>query len=413
MPHVETPDAYLAALVDRSRGVLGGNLVGAYAAGSVALDAYESGHSDIDVALVTADPLTDEEKHDLVAALRHEALPVPARGLELVVYTQAAAGSGRPDPGFEVELNTGPRMTFRATYRPEDRPAADGLFWYGLDRSILSGNGRSLLGPPAHEVFADVDPEDLRRLLVAALGWWVRLPGDPVDAVLGACRSLVRYRNGEWLSKVAAGRRVLAMGHQPAGVVEAALGARLGTGPPPSPEAARAFQRQVRSEIRGTRLRPLTPDDLGELVPLQEAGGIAGLAHVFPQDTHPFPRDRITARWRAEIDDPGTEALAVEVDGVLSGFVALRGDELLHFGTAVETWGSGLAEDAHDLAVARLARRGVRTARLWVLVENARAIRLYERLGWQRTGETRPSPSPPNPTLLAYRLDLEPTPPSA
>jgi RimJ/RimL family protein N-acetyltransferase len=48
-----------------------------------------------------------------------------------------------------------------------------------------------------------------------------------------------------------------------------------------------------------------------------------------------------------------------------------------------------------------------------VLVENERAIRLYERLGWQRTGETRPSPSLPNPTLVAYRLDLEPVTPSA
>jgi putative acetyltransferase len=193
--------------------------------------------------------------------------------------------------------------------------------------------------------------------------------------------------------------------------VEAAVAARLGSRPPPSPRAARAFQRRVRAEIRGTRLRPLAPDDLEALVSLQKAGGIAGLGHVFPQDTHPFPRDRITARWRAEIDDPDTEALAVDVDGVLSGFVALRGNELLHFGTAVQSWGSGLAEDVHELAVDRLARRGVRTARLWVLVENERAIRLYERLGWQRTGETRPSPSPPNPTLVAYRLDL--TPPSA
>ncbi len=167
------PDAYLAALVERSRGILGGNLVGAYAAGSVALDAYQPGRSDIDVALVTAEPLDDTEKHDLVAALRHEALPVPARGLELVVYTRATAGSGTTDPGFEVELNTGPAMAFRATYDPADRPAADGRFWYPLDRSILSGIDGALLGPPADEVFADVAPDDLRALLVEALTWWL------------------------------------------------------------------------------------------------------------------------------------------------------------------------------------------------------------------------------------------------
>ena len=245
----DRPDAYLVALVERARGVLGGNLVGAYAAGSVALDAYQPGRSDIDVALVTAEPLDDAEKRDLVAALRHEALPVPARGLELVVYTRATAGAGRTDPGFEVEVNTGPAMTFRATYDPAERPAADGRFWYALDRSILSGIDGALLGPPASEMFADLAPDDLRALLVEALTWWLRQPGDPGDAVLGACRSLVRVREGEWLPKIAAAGRLLAAGYQPAAVVEAAIAGRHGTGAGPPLDAARAFQRAVRSEI--------------------------------------------------------------------------------------------------------------------------------------------------------------------
>ena len=243
------PDAYLAALVARAQGVLRSNLFGAYTAGSLALDAYQPERSDIDVALVTAGPLAEAEKRDLVATLRHEALAVPARGLELVVYTRAAAGSGSPDPAFEVELNTGPGMPFRATYRPDDRRVSDGLFWYGLDRSILSQSHGALLGPSASHVFADLAAEDLRMLLVDALTWWLRQPGDPVDAVLGACRSLVRFRSGEWLSKVAAGQRLLDTGYQPAAVVEAAVAARLERGRPPSGEAARAFQRAVRAEI--------------------------------------------------------------------------------------------------------------------------------------------------------------------
>jgi RimJ/RimL family protein N-acetyltransferase len=162
----------------------------------------------------------------------------------------------------------------------------------------------------------------------------------------------------------------------------------------------------VRTEIRGTRLRPLTEADLDQLIALQEAGGVTALGHIFPQDTNPFPREQVAARWRAEIADPHTDALAVDVRGRLQGFVALRGDELLHFGTAVESWGSGLADDAHDLALDRLARRGVETARLWVLAENARAVRLYERLGWRPTGAVGRSTSPPYPTLLGYELDL-------
>ncbi|SCE93791.1 nucleotidyltransferase [Micromonospora mirobrigensis] len=246
---------YLDHLVAAARAVLGDALTGAYAAGSVALDAYRPGRSDVDVALVSARPLADAEKSALVAALRHEALPCPARGLELVAYTAAAARSGTPEPGFELELNTGARMPFRQTLRVADRPAEDGLFWYGLDRSILHQHGRTLLGPPAADTFADLAPTDLRRLLVDALAWWLARPVPPgdtpapgaEDAVLGACRSLVRVREGVWLSKADAGRRLAGRGYAPE-LIDRAIAARAG-GTPPGGAEARAFQRQVRAEI--------------------------------------------------------------------------------------------------------------------------------------------------------------------
>ncbi|MEV4762163.1 nucleotidyltransferase domain-containing protein [Micromonospora chokoriensis] len=248
---------YLDDLVATARGVLGADLVGAYAAGSVGLGAYQPGRSDVDVALVSAGPLTEAAKREVVARLRHEALPCPARGLELVVYDRAVAASGTPEPGFEVELNTGAAMPFRCTVDPDDRPAADGRFWYGLDRSILHQSGLPLLGPPAGEVFADLTVADLRRLLVEALSWWLALPtpsdDQPApgteDAVLGACRSLVRHRDGVWLAKVAAGQRLVDAGDR-AEVIHRAIAARHG-GPPPTGAQARAFQQRVRDEIVG------------------------------------------------------------------------------------------------------------------------------------------------------------------
>ncbi|MBQ1072845.1 nucleotidyltransferase domain-containing protein [Micromonospora sp. C31] len=273
---------YLADLVAAARDVLGGDLVGAYAAGSVGLGAYQPGRSDVDVALVCADALDLAHRQELVARLRHEALPCPARGLELVVYRRAVARSGTPEPGFEVELNTGARMPFRATWAAGDRPAGDGLFWYGLDRSILHQCGHALLGPPAAEAFADLPPADLRRLLADALRWWLALPTPPgddpapgaEDAVLGACRALVKLRHGVWLSKAEAGRRLVAEGRPvdatagdgPGGptagsgavgtsddggvvdLIERSIAARDG-GPPPSGPEARAFQRAVLDEV--------------------------------------------------------------------------------------------------------------------------------------------------------------------
>ncbi len=245
---------YLTALVEAASDVLGQNLVAAYAGGSIGLDDYQPDRSDVDVTLICEDPLSLEAKHVVVSRLRHEVLPCPARGLELVMYRRTLARSGTPEPGFEVELNTGPRMRFRATYDGYDRPAEDGRFWYGLDRSILHQSGHPLLGPPAAEMFTDLSAADLRALLIDALTWWLALPepeGDPPasgteDAVLGACRSRVKFRHGVWLSKVAAGQRLLADGPSP--LLERSIQARRGGAPPTGPEA-RAFQHEVLNEI--------------------------------------------------------------------------------------------------------------------------------------------------------------------
>lgn len=255
-PTPRSVETYLAALVAKSRAVLGEDFVGAYAAGSLALDAFQPDRSDIDVALVVRSPLSEDVKREIVRRLRHDALPCPARGLELVVYALAVARSGTIEPAYEVELNDGPAMAFRQTLRPEDRPAADGTFWYGLDRSILSQNGRSLAGPPAADVFADLDPGDLRVLLVDSLHWWMAIPTPDQDgpatgtddAVLGACRALVRHRWGTWLAKVDAGERLLRDGYQPAAVIEQSIAARTG-GPPPSGRQARGIQQQVLDEL--------------------------------------------------------------------------------------------------------------------------------------------------------------------
>lgn len=246
---------YLAEVLRRSRDVLGDDMVGAYAAGSVGLGAYQPGRSDVDVALVAAGPLPEPDKRLLVDRLRHESLPCPARGLELVVYRRDVAASGTAEPGFEVELNTGATMPFRATYDPADRPAADGRFWYALDRSILRQSGLALLGPPAADVFADPSPQELRALLADALRWWLALPTPPgdapapgaEDAVLGACRTLVRHRDGVWLGKVDAGLRVAA-DDPDAALIRTSIEARRG-GTPPSGPAARAFQRRVLERI--------------------------------------------------------------------------------------------------------------------------------------------------------------------
>jgi RimJ/RimL family protein N-acetyltransferase len=147
-------------------------------------------------------------------------------------------------------------------------------------------------------------------------------------------------------------------------------------------------------------LRDAESSDLPALVDLQQAGSVRALGHVFPQDRFPFPREAILARWAAEIADPDVSVLSIDHDGRLAGFAALRADELLHFGMAVDTWGTGLAAMAHDHLLPRLAVAG----RPWLRVfeENHRARRFYEKMGWRRTGRSSRSDFPPHPILLAY-----------
>ncbi|MEK8105687.1 nucleotidyltransferase domain-containing protein [Micromonospora sp. M12] len=230
---------YLDDLVTLAREVLGTDLVGAYAAGSVGLGAYQAGRSDVDVALVSAGPLTEATKRALVARLRHEALPCPARGLELVAYT------GRwpsPAPGARLRGRAEHRIRHAVPVHPRPHRAAR------RRRPILVRAGSQHPAPErtaaartaGGETFADLAPADLRHLLVEALSWWLALPTPPddqpatgtEDAVLGACRALVRHRDGVWLAKVAAGQRLLDTGDRTE-VIGRAVAARHG-GPPPT-----------------------------------------------------------------------------------------------------------------------------------------------------------------------------------
>ena len=236
---------YLGDLVARARAVLGERLVGVYAGGSVALGAYTHGSSDVDVSVVVRDTLERATKDALVAALRHEALPCPARGLELVVYTLATTRRGGVEPGFELNLNTGATMGFHADEAP--RPEG-GEHWFAIDRSLLRSHGLALTGPPAAQTFAEVPRPAMLTVLGASLEWHrLQGAGEADNSVLNACRTLRFVREGVWSSKPEAGAWALDR-VSPSALVAAALAARTG-GPPPDAAAAEAFVAWVADEI--------------------------------------------------------------------------------------------------------------------------------------------------------------------
>jgi RimJ/RimL family protein N-acetyltransferase len=154
-------------------------------------------------------------------------------------------------------------------------------------------------------------------------------------------------------------------------------------------------------------LREMTVDDLDRVVEVQREAAVVALAHIFPQDRHPFPTERVRARWAAEIADPAIDCFVVVApDGGVGGFAATHDEEFMHFGTALAAWGSGLAGQAHDAVLAHMRDRGRSRAWLRVLEENHRARRFYERRGWTPLAERSASPHAPYPALVHYERDL-------
>ncbi len=134
---------------------------------------------------------------------------------------------------------------------------------------------------------------------------------------------------------------------------------------------------------------------------VQRAASLAGFAHVFPPELYPFPDDEIRERWR-EFD--GT-VLVAERAGRPVGMAAFGACWLHGLYVVPEEWGTGVAGELHDAALA--AMPDCPEVRLWTLRENHRARRFYERRGWRLNGETRVVPFPPNPLDVGYLLVRE------
>ncbi|HSI79744.1 MAG TPA: aminoglycoside adenylyltransferase domain-containing protein [Solirubrobacterales bacterium] len=164
---------------------------------------FDPDRSDLDVQAVSEDEVPRRTLERLAAELSEPALPCPARGLELVVYTRAGLRHRR-GPAFALNLNTGPAIEHHQGLDPDAEPR----FWFTIDVSIARQRGRSLAGPAP----AVILPELPRPLVLAALRdslAWHR-SRDPAAAVLAACRGWAWASEGRWLSKAEAARWAVA-----------------------------------------------------------------------------------------------------------------------------------------------------------------------------------------------------------
>jgi aminoglycoside adenylyltransferase-like protein len=197
----EAPAAYVREVARRLDAMLGERLEGAWLVGSAALGDFAPGRSDLDVQALTRERLPRVERERIAAALTHEALPCPVRGLELVLYAREDL-AGPDGPTFQLNLNTGPGMEHHLALHPQDDPR----FWFVLDVAIARQAAIRLAGPEASAAFPDPGHALVARSLRDALAWYARHGGSAAQTVLAACRAWAWAGDGRWRSKGASAR---------------------------------------------------------------------------------------------------------------------------------------------------------------------------------------------------------------
>jgi diamine N-acetyltransferase len=155
-----------------------------------------------------------------------------------------------------------------------------------------------------------------------------------------------------------------------------------------------------------TVLREAAPGEALLIADLQERASVAALAHVFPPELYSYPRQAIAERWSAALEDAQTRIVIAELEADPVGVAGVRLEWLDGLYVVPDRWGTGVADLLHDRALELLRELGSSRCHLWVLEENARARRFYERRGWRENGQTRVVAFPPNPLDVGYTLDF-------
>ncbi|GCE31042.1 streptomycin 3''-adenylyltransferase [Dictyobacter alpinus] len=192
--------AYSLQVVERLQDYLRENLVGVYLLGSAALGGFIPGQSDIDIQGICAQPLGQKEKEQIVALLSHPALPCPTRGCEFVLYAEETVRHPSVTTSFEVNLNSGPRMSYHVTYHPEDEPP----HWFILDRAIAREYAIPIFGPAANEIFGVIPRAWSLDAILTSAHWHAENDEAGYSSILNACRAWRFALENRWSSKDAA-----------------------------------------------------------------------------------------------------------------------------------------------------------------------------------------------------------------
>lgn len=194
----------LLSFLEGLQNLIGSQLVGFYLYGSIALDAYVSGESDIDFLCVTDGDLQEVDMW-LIEKLFFE---------QMAMYPILAKLEGNFLPFHRLQLHNRCEcpQCFEEAYllkSPRD--------WNAITLKLLRSHGITLLGPDASEMIPEVSSQDVTNNMIGNLlyfelnmeHYFEKGLSDQVFAVLTLCRILHTMHTGEIVSKQVAAESVL------------------------------------------------------------------------------------------------------------------------------------------------------------------------------------------------------------
>lgn len=193
-------------ITDEAEKLLGGNFVGLYIHGSIAMGCFNPLVSDIDFLVVVRKRMTVEEKRDLAQILLNTKVDVP-RGIEMsVVQFQFTKNPVFPTP-FEFHFSKKWEEKYRLGEIDSTEKSDPDLAAHFM---VTKKRGVAWRGLPIDEVFSEIPKEFYSQSLLydfKDLNKNVIL--EPAYGILNACRTVAYIKDGMVFSKKEGGEWAL------------------------------------------------------------------------------------------------------------------------------------------------------------------------------------------------------------
>jgi predicted nucleotidyltransferase len=201
----------LFLLSDRLKESVGGNLVGIYVHGSLALGSFNPDVSDLDVIVLLQERIGLDLRYELIELfLQLSNHPSP---IEISLITMDAIWPWQHPTPFQLHYSEYWRKPFEEQVELGNKP-----FWaetrvdpdLACHITLINRHGICLYGRPVNDVFPEVPEEDFRSSILADVQYGASaLDTMPVYGILSLCRVLSYLETKTLLSKGQAGNWAL------------------------------------------------------------------------------------------------------------------------------------------------------------------------------------------------------------